>query len=89
LVRKVIELATAGDVAALKMCLDRILPARRDRSVRLKVQIAKNADDLMLAFDQILKAVAKGEVTPEEAATIAGIIERRCRLFEHVELIGL
>lgn len=88
LVRKVIELAIAGDVAALKMCLDRILPARRDRSVRLKFQIAKNGDDLMLAFDQILEAVAKGEVTPEEAATIAGIIERRCRVFEHVELIG-
>ena len=33
-------------------------------------------------------AVANGEVTPDEAATIAGIIESRCRVFEHVELIG-
>ena len=88
LVRKVIELAIAGDIAALKICIDRILPARRERSVHFKVQVAKNGDGLMLAFDQALKAVAKGEITPDEAATIAGIIESRCRVFEHVELIG-
>ena len=42
----------------------------------------------MHAFHRILQAVANGEVTPDEAATLAGIIESRCRVFEHVELIG-
>ena len=52
LVRKVIELAIAGDVAALKICLDRILPARRDRSVHFKVPVTKDAD-MVTACDEI------------------------------------
>jgi len=87
LIRKLIELALAGDVAALRICMDRVVPAHR-RPVNFKVQIPNNGEGLMHAFDQILKAVANGEVTPDEAATIAGIIESRCRVFEHVELIG-
>ena len=33
LTRKAIELAKAGDMAALRLCLDRIVPARKDRHV--------------------------------------------------------
>jgi hypothetical protein len=32
--RKAVELALKGDVAALRLCLDRIVPARKDRPVR-------------------------------------------------------
>jgi len=87
LIRKLIELALAGDVTALKICVDRIVPPHR-RPVNFKVQIPDDNEGLIHAFDQILKAVANGEVTPDEAATLAGIIESRCRVFEHVELIG-
>jgi hypothetical protein len=31
--RKMIELALAGDLAALKMCMDRLAPPRRDSLV--------------------------------------------------------
>ena len=31
LTRKAIELAMAGDTVALRLCLERIIPARRDR----------------------------------------------------------
>ena len=87
LVRKVIELALAGDVAALKICLDRILPTRRDRSVHFKVPVAQNGDALA-AFDEIFRGLATGQLTPEEAATLAGVIESRCRVFERAELIA-
>ena len=33
LVRKAVELALAGAVVALKLCLDRVLPPRRERSL--------------------------------------------------------
>src|SRR2546429_6235694 len=35
LTRKVIELAFSGDSTALRLCLDRILPPRRERPARL------------------------------------------------------
>jgi hypothetical protein len=34
LVRKIIQKAKHGDVAALRICIDRILPPRRERPVR-------------------------------------------------------
>ena len=46
LVRKLIEKAKAGDIAALRLCLDRLLPPRRDRLVTFalpKVESAKDA----------------------------------------------
>jgi hypothetical protein len=33
LARKAVELALAGDAAALRLCLDRLLPPRRERPV--------------------------------------------------------
>ena len=87
LVRKVIELAMAGDVAALKLCLDRITPPRRDRSVHLKVPVTNDTSPVA-ACDEIMQALASGQLTPNEAATIADVIESRCRVLEHVELIG-
>src|SRR5687768_16932362 len=33
LTRKAVELAIAGDIAALRLCLDRVLPPRKDRPV--------------------------------------------------------
>src|SRR5262249_37258601 len=70
---KAIERALDGDILALRICLDRILPARRDRSVQFKVSVA-NDGDLVAASDEILRALASGQLTPSEAATIAGVI---------------
>src|SRR5882724_7958032 len=37
LTRKVLEMALAGDIVAMLLCLERILPPRRERSVRFKL----------------------------------------------------
>ena len=37
LTRKAIELALAGDATALRLCLDRILPALRERPVMVEL----------------------------------------------------
>ena len=39
LTRKAIELALAGDSPALRLCLDRILPPRRERPVRFALPL--------------------------------------------------
>jgi hypothetical protein len=41
LVRKLIEKAKAGDIAALRLCLDRLLPPRRDRLVTFALPRSK------------------------------------------------
>ena len=42
----------------------------------------------MAICDAVLKELARGQLTPDEAATITGVIEKRCRILEHVELVG-
>jgi hypothetical protein len=37
LIHKAMTMALAGDTAALRLCLERILPARRDRVVHLEL----------------------------------------------------
>ena len=45
LTQKAIELALAGDMAALRLCLDRILPARKDRPVSIEMPTIDTAED--------------------------------------------
>ena len=76
LTRKAVEKALAGDTLALKLCLDRIAPARKDRSVTFRAPTIKAAEDVPAALGAIFRAVASGELTTSEAAMIAGIVEK-------------
>lgn len=49
LTRKAIELALAGDGAALRLCLERIVPVRRGRAVALDLPPVRTAADLTAA----------------------------------------
>ena len=86
LTRKAVEKALAGDTLALKLCLDRIAPARRDRSVTFKAPPVKTAEDVPAALGAIFKAVAQGELTTSEAAMIAGIVEKFRAAYEIADL---
>ena len=86
LTRKAIEQAKAGDTTALRLCLERIAPAPRDRPVTLKLPKVRSADDVGAAMSATLAAMAKGEITPGEAATVAGVLDVKRRALELIEL---
>ena len=86
LTRKAIEQAKAGDTTALRLCLERIAPAPRDRPVSLKLPKVRNAEDVGAAMSATLAAMAKGEITPSEAATVAGVLDVKRRALELIEL---
>ena len=75
LTRKAIELAKAGDMAALRLCLDRIVPARRDRHVVFKLPPVACAADAVKASAALVAAVAVGDLTPAEAGELGKLIE--------------
>ena len=70
-------LAKEGDVTALRVCLDRIAPPRKDRLVTLALP-----DDVAAAMAAAVAAMAKGEITPGEAATIVGLLDVKRRGLE-------
>ncbi len=75
LTRKAVDLALEGDSVALRLCLGRIAPPRKDAPVSFALPEMKNAGDALTAINSIVQAVAKGELTPGEATSLAGLIE--------------
>ena len=73
--RKAVEMALAGDVQALRMCLERIVPPRKDSPVNFTLPDMVQAADTSQAMAGIVRAVSEGELTPTEGATVAGLVE--------------
>ena len=86
LTRKAIELAKAGDMQALKLCLDRLLPPRRDTVLAFALPKMETADDAVKASGAIVDAVAAGELSPMEAETLSGMVESFAKAIEISDL---
>ena len=82
LTRKAVELALAGDAVALRLCLDRIIPARRGRPVQLGMTPVRGTADLGDAMAAITNAATGGVITPGEAAELARVVEIFVRAVE-------
>jgi Family of unknown function (DUF5681) len=87
LTQKAIDLALGGDMMALRMCLDRILPARRDRPVSIDMPTINTAEDAKAASAALLAAVAAGSLTPSEAAEIGKLVDAYVRAVETTEVL--
>jgi Family of unknown function (DUF5681) len=86
LTQKAIDLALTGDMAALRLCLDRILPPRKDRPVTFTLPPINSAQDAAATVSAVLAAVAGGEITPADAGEISRLIESYVKAFETAEL---
>jgi Family of unknown function (DUF5681) len=86
LLHKLIEKALAGDSAALRLCLDRLLPPRRDRLVTFTLPKIETAKDACAAAAAVLAACANGELSTAQAAEFIGLIETHARMLEKAEL---
>lgn len=86
LTRKAIELGLAGDMTALRLCMDRLASVRRDRPVTLDLPRIETAADLPSATQAILEAVAAGELTPCEAAELGRLVDAHARAIEVTDL---
>jgi Family of unknown function (DUF5681) len=83
LTRKAVERALEGDAAALRLCLDRIIPPRRGRAVQLDgVPPVCSAADLGDTMAAITTAATGGAITPGEAAELARVVEIFVRAVE-------
>jgi Family of unknown function (DUF5681) len=82
LTRKAIELALDGDTTALRLCLDRILPARRERPTSFELPRLQSAADTSAAVAAITAAVAAGEIMLGEAAELAKLVETFVKAIE-------
>jgi Family of unknown function (DUF5681) len=86
LTEKAINLALAGDMAALRLCLDRILPPRKDSPVAFDLPEMKTLNDAVPAMGALVKAVGQGELTPTEAGELTKMVQAFAKIIETAEL---
>jgi hypothetical protein len=86
LTRKCIELAMAGDTTALRLCMERLAPAVKSRAVNLTLPPIETPADILKAQAAAIQAMASGEITPDEAATVASVLDAKRRAIETVEI---
>ncbi len=88
LTRKAIEQALEGDATALRLCLERLIPPRRDRPIRFKVGEITSPTEALAAHGKVIEAMGEGEITPTEAGAIVAVLDGYRRAFETVDLEG-
>jgi hypothetical protein len=85
LVKKCLQKALQGDPKAMQLCMDRVLPARRDMPVRIGKLSTRTAADVSQASDTVIQKVAAGRISPAQGQAFAELIEGRRRTIETQE----
>jgi hypothetical protein len=77
IVTKLVTQAKSGDMTAIKILLDRLVPPPRACAITLNLPDLRDgtARSKAAALVAVLDAMAAGQIDPSEAAVIAGLIE--------------
>ena len=86
LTRKAVELALEGNMNALKLCLERLLPPRKERALSVNLPAIEKVEDLPQLTKALLAAVASGELLPGEAAGLSSLAANHAKALELTEL---
>jgi hypothetical protein len=79
-------MALQGDHVALRLCVDRLLPARKDSLVQFKLPAIRTAEDLGRALEAVLQGIAGGKLTPAEGECLSAVLERRRKSIETADI---
>jgi len=84
LVEKAVGLALGGDVGALRLCLERLIPKAQNETVSLIINPEDlTKTDLLLNINSMaINAAASGDITPSDGKNIVSMIEAQRKLIE-------
>jgi hypothetical protein len=86
LTRKAVELALDGNMAALRLCLERICPPRKERPLSVELPAIEGVAELPKLTSAILVAVGRGELEPGQAAALATLVANHGKVLALTEL---
>ena len=86
LIQKCIQMALEGDSTAMRLCIERLVPPRKDRPVNLDLPKMECVEDTVNAMAVISSGVADGELTPSEGQVLSGMVENYRKAIETTEL---
>ena len=82
LIKKCVLQALQGNTTAMRLCIERLMPARRQRTLQFKLPPTKSIDDVAAASQAVVNGVARGQLTPAEGQAFCGMLENRRRVIE-------
>jgi hypothetical protein len=82
IIRVVDREARKGDMRAAWLMLSRTWPHRRGRLVELDLPPVETSAGLVQAHAAVVAALSRAEITPDEAASIATVLETQRRAIE-------
>jgi hypothetical protein len=86
IVLAMIEQAKNGDATAGRMILDRVWPARRGARLQFDLPDVAKPEDLPDAIQAINLQTAEGDISPDEATLIVGLLDAQRRAMETSDL---
>jgi hypothetical protein len=86
LIQRVVGMAKEGDMAALKLCLDRLCAPLRPTDNHITIDGLDACTELSGKGEMVLASVAKGLITPVEASNLMSAISSQARIIEVDEL---
>lgn len=85
IVKVVLSAATGGDLQACKMVLDRICPPLKAKEAHVKIEIPEGACAMDIARI-LIGAAGSGDLAPDSAAKLVGVVGTLARIIEIEEL---
>lgn len=86
LTRAAVAMALDGDSAALRLCIDRIVPKRRHRPLNLTWPAINTLADVDMAMTATLGALGNGQLEVEQAGALTAILDSKRRSIAAVEI---
>ncbi len=83
LTKKLVPEAFRGNPTALRLCIERLMPVRRQPTLRFKLPLTKTVDDVAAASEALVDGVARGQLTPAEGQALTEMLEGRRRVMEN------
>lgn len=85
--RKAVDMALGGDIQALRLCLERIVPRAKDAPISgLKLPELNSAEDVLGAITLVARMLSEGELLPSEASSVCAVLEQYRRHYEVTEI---
>lgn len=86
LINKAMAMALKGDTAALRLCLERILPACLDRLIELDLPPVNDPAQTSTSLAAIGTAIGAGQITPSEGGTLSRILSAQASVLATEQL---
>jgi Family of unknown function (DUF5681) len=85
-VRSLLASAKGGDTSAARALLDRLVPPRKERPLKVVLPELRTAKDARDALAAVTAAVADGQMLPGEGETVVRLLESYARTAAAAEL---